>query len=559
MRYALFCLSLLVSAFVWGAERPNVVVITASGLGYSDLGCYGGEIRTPVLDNLAAQGMQLTHFYTCGESTRTQTSLLTGQYPHRMGMGMPMENLKWESYAGSVSDASATLGEFFQDLGYHTLAVGKWSLTRTPGYGQAGHAWAVNRGFDRFYGTNLTQTSYFEPKYLLMGREPFPVEQGYYYSYAIGDEAARFLESVSKSNRPFFLYVAFTAPSWPLQAPDEEIQRYLRVYQRGWDSTRIGRLARMKEKRIVPSSIELTPRDGRVVDWSRVGKFMAWQSRRMEVYAAQVSAMDRGIGKILDQLRKMGAEDDTLIVFLSDSGACADELNLKSASQSKFIFDRLEDGTPVQVGNHPQAMPGPVGVFQSYGVPWANVSNTPYRGYAKTLYEGGLLAPCIVKWTNHVAAGKYSGVTHVLDILPTLVEAVDASFPKQIKGKETLSPVGESLCGLFSAKARIDKTMGERVDTSRFLFWECEGNQAVRYGKWKLVRPRGSQAWELYNMVLDPTELRNVYDRYMHEPEVQEMLEKLEQWKRKNLVYEWDKVRARYQKLHAKTKTKKKK
>lgn len=540
----------LIALLCIGASRPNVVVITASNLGYSDLGCYGGEIQTPVLDALSAEGMQLTQFYSCGESTHTQATLMTGQAPHRVGLGLPRRDLKWESYRGELTDATATLGEFFQHAGYRTIAVGKWSFTEHFEANKSTMNSARSRGFDRFYGSNLAQTSYFEPKGLQLDSRPFQVEKNAYYTSAISQEAVRFLEEAGERGKPFFLYAAFTAPSWPLHAPEEEIRRYANKYRMGWEITRMNRFQQLKQKHLIPSRTLLSPKDERVVDWRNLGQFTTWQARRMEVYAAQVSALDRSIGRILEQLVKMGAKENTLVIFLSDAGGNAEELNRKAASQSAFVSTRQESGEPVRVGNDPQTMPGSMGTFQSYGVPWANVSNTPFRGYAKTLYEGGLRTPCILCWPSQIAVGKVSEAVHVMDLFATLVEVSQTAFPRTLNGKRTLPPTGKSISDLFDLDSRMEKTMAEKRE-ERYFFWELEGNQAVRYGKWKLHRPRGMKTWQLYDLRSDPMEMKDIYSQFQYKPEIEEMLTRLEVWKKSNGVYEWPKVKARYQKIQS--------
>ena len=544
------CLLFVLSLCLTGAKRPNVLIITASNLGFSDLGCYGGEIKTPVLDRLAGDGMQLTQFYTCGESARTQTALMTGQYPHRVGMGIPMTDLKWDSYRGSINDSAATLGELFRSFDYHTFAVGKWSFAKDYKYTQHRFAWPTNRGFEKFFGTILTQTSYFEPKYLLMNASKFAVAEDFYYSTAIAKEAIRFLEDSEMSKKPFFLYVAFTAPAWPLHAPAADLQTYRGKYVRGWDSIREARFDALKSRSLIFSRTELSPRDKRVVSWNRIGSYAEWQARRMEAYAAQVTAMDRSIGLILNHLRKTGQFSNTLIVFLSDSGANAEELSESSTQDSPFISSTLSDKSPVLIGNTPQAKPGTVATFQSYGVPWANVSNTPFRGYAKTLYEGGLRAPCILSWGENIAVGKLNVPIHVIDLYPTIVAATDNRMPNKIHGKPILEPVGKSFCDLFLLETRLHADEGEtRRNYDRFFFWECDGHQSVRHGKWKLIQNRGSDYWELYNLVTDPTEQHDVYSKDYHRPEIQTMFTELERWKTKNHVYEWEQVRKQYIKV----------
>ncbi|MDO4569988.1 MAG: sulfatase-like hydrolase/transferase [Planctomycetia bacterium] len=545
------CVAFLPAPFVDAQERnPNIIIITASNLGYSDLATYGGEIRTPVLDKLAKEGLQFTQFYSCGNSVMSQTAIMMGQTPHRVGMGYPLVDLKWKNYRGSINDSTATLGEFLQSEGYTTLAVGKWSFTPHWKSNAPRFAWPLNRGFDRFYGTILAQTSYFEPQELLMNTSIYPTDSEYYHTYAIGQEAAEFLERAPK-NKPFFLYAAYTAPSWPLQAPQEEIRRYAGAYRQGWDSVRTRRFERQKQLGVVLSRTTLSERDERVLDWSRMGSYALWHAARMEVYAAQVAALDRSIGSILEKLRQIGRDDNTIIIFLSDAGACADELSPKSGSKTDFIPKRLKSGAAIQVGNSPNARPGAPDIFQSYGVPWANVSNTPFRGYADTLYEGGIASPCIIHWGERIEPGKTSIPAHILDIFPTVVEVSGNAFPKELNGKNTIRPTGQSLTYLFSAKERMDAVTSEH-QKPRYFFWELQGNVAIRWGKWKLIRVRGSEKWQLYNLLLDRTEERDVYAANAQNPEIIEMITQFEKWRRANHVYSWHEVRTQYRKVQAK-------
>lgn len=532
-----------------GAKRPNVVLISASNLGFSDLGCYGGEIRTPAIDKLAEEGMLFTQFYSCGNNSMTQTALMTGQYPHKAGMGLPMSDLGWSAYQGSLRKKVLTLPEFLKSAGYTTLMAGKWGLTRHYQIGAPNFAWPTNRGFERYFGTILTQPSYFEPQHLQLNNQPFEPGADYYHTYAVAQEAVEFLDQTKGRRNPFFLYVAFNAPSWPLHAPEEEIKRYSRQYFGGWDLTRSLRFEAMQKKGLLPYGTKLPKRDERVSDWGRVGAFAQWHSRRMEVYAAQVSAMDRGVSMIMDKLKQLGVDDDTLVVFLSDSGACADELSPKT--KSRFIPEKTKEGAPVQVGNTPSSMPGSFVSFQSYGVPWANVSNTPFRGYADSVYEGGIAVPCIIRWHNRAEPGKVVEPAHVVDILPTLIEITDTPYLRELNGFNTLPMQGDSLTPLFSVKRRLD-LLTSQDRKQRYFFWECKGNAAVRYGSWKLVLPKNSRQWELYHMTADRTEQNNVFVKNQNDPVVREMIAQYELWKKANHVQNWDDVLARLRPLKRK-------
>ncbi len=542
-------LVLLLSLAALGAKRPNIVIISVSNLGYSDLGCYGSEINTPALDKLAAEGLQFTQFYSCGNNSMSQATLMTGQYPHRVGLGYPLLDLGWKSYTGSLNNSTATMAEFLKSAGYITFMSGKWGVTKDYRSKDPHHAWPSNRGFDKSYGTILPQTSYFEPRYLMMNMQDYPTDKDFYYTYEIAKEAVHFLDGSVGNGAPFFLYAAFSAPSWPLQAPEEEIRRYKNRYQMGWDVVRTQRFEQMKKSGLLLSRAALSPKDERVADWTRVGGYGPWHSRRMEVYAAQVSAMDRGVGMILEKLKQMNVEDDTIVIFLSDSGACGDELTNRTVSRA--IPSETNSGEPVQVGNSPSSMPGGMGTFQSYGVPWANVSNTPFRGYADSVYEGAIASPFIVRWNNHTEAGKVIEPVHIMDVLPTIVELSERPFPKSLNGRDTLAPLGKSFTNLFSAKTRLD-LMTDMNKENRYFFWECNGNAAVRYGNWKLVLPRGGNQWELYNLATDRTEQENVFVKNQANPEIAKMIAKFEAWKHYNRVQNWDDVAARIRQMKKK-------
>ncbi len=534
-------------------KRPNVMIISAGSLGFSDLGCYGGEILTPNLDALAAKGLQFTQFYHCGATEMTLSALLTGQYPHRVGMGYPDIDLQEYSYRGSMNDATATIAEFLRTNGYQTLAAGKWPVTLHHPLDAPRFAWPGNRGVERFYGTILAQSSYFDTLNVMMNGATFPKEKDFYYTDAVGREAGRFLEAAKKAEKPFFLHVSFTAPSWPLQAPEADIQKYARRYNGGWEMARANRFAKMKENHVVPSSMKMSPQDPNVVAWSRLGPYQPWQARRMEVYAAQVSAMDRAVGVILESLRKMGLEENTLIIFISDAGACATELTAEKVAKHPAVLDAKKRKVTLAVGNDPRVMPGGPLTFQSYGVPWANVSNTPFRGYSRAgtsgVYEGAIASPCIVSWPAGIPeTGKVSQPVHVVDIFPTVVEVSQYVFPKELNGRDTLRPVGESWVPLFSRQNRMDMAADEKRK-ERFLFWEVGGNIAVRYGKWKLVWTRDAKQWELYNMVLDRTEQTDVYGRFRADPEVQQMVTAYDAWARASGVKQWKTVQALHKKL----------
>lgn len=528
-------------------QSPNILLITANNLGYSDLSCYGSEIPTPNVDLLASSGAMFTQFYGCGRSGTTLASLMTGQYPHRVGLGYPMKDLRLYGYEGSINGDAPTLAEYLNYAGYQSMAVGSWQLSLHGSFSGKRYAWPTNRGFKNFYGTIFGNVSYYDPKYLMVGTQASKVGRDYNYTEAIGKEACEFLKTVVNTKQPFFLYVAYSAPSWPLHAPPSDIERFKNRYIIGWDSIRQSRYQRMLTSRLAFKQWGLSPRDPRVSDWGKTGVYKMWQARRMEVYAAQVAAMDRSIGMILKQLRQIGAENNTLVIFLSASGATSEEISLKKKWPS--IPVKTSGGIPVLVGNDPRVMPGPEQTFQSYGVPWANVSNTPFRGYANSVYEGAISVPCIIRWPGKLPreGSRITDVAHVIDIMPTLVDVSQRVYPSMLDGKKIIAPVGRSLLPLLRPESDAEEH-SEDTD-KRILYWESEGNRAIRCGKWKLVSPRGSTGWELYNMILDRTETRNLYHTDGSRAEVQHMLQTWNTWAERTAVLPWGTVQQQWRKL----------
>ena len=487
--------------------RPNIVLVLADDMGFSDIGCYGGEIETPHLDRLARRGTRLTQFYNTARCTPSRASLLTGLHPHQVGIGILNFDDSPDGYPGTLSDRCVTMGEALGDAGYATYMSGKWHLAsdmETPN-----GAWPTRRGFDRFFGTLEGAGSFYQPRTLL--RDEHNVEKegadpSFFYTDAISDNAVRFVEEHRRdqSDQPFFLYLAYTAPHWPLHAHGDDIAKYRGRFDAGWDHLRQQRLDRLVADGIVDASWPLSDRDNRVPRWDDVEE-KEWQARRMEVYAAQVDRMDQGIGRVLDTLEQSGQLDDTMIIFLSDNGGCAEEMPPDSVLEFVRSFvpvkEHTRDGEAVVPGNVPGLMPGPESTYQSYGRCWANLSNTPFREYKHWVHEGGIATPFIVSWP----AGLSEDATlchdpfQLVDVLPTLLDVASAVYPARRAG-ETVPP--------YEGVSMLPALRGERVD-DRPMFWEHEGNSAVRLGRWKLVRKHAGP-WELYDLVADRTELTDV-------------------------------------------------
>ena len=355
--------------------RPHIVLILADDLGFSDLGCYGGEIRTPRLDGLAREGARYSEMYNCARCCPSRASLLTGLYPHQAGIGHMVRNLGIEAYQGYLSRRCVTIAEVLRDSGYQTYLCGKWHVgghyTTCRGdmglSGSRGFPLPSDRGFDHFYGTLAGAGSYYNPHSLMEDGQPIRIEStDFYYTDAISTKAVEMIEKASLSEKPFFLYVSYTAPHWPLHAREEDIVKYRGGYRKGWDVARCGRFEEMKRLNLIHPSWLISPRDENAPPWTMVPD-RDWEDLRMSVYAAQVERMDTGIGWIIDALKKHSILDQTMVMFLSDNGGCAELL--KEDGDYDFVVPETVDRWPVTVGNDPSLAPGPADTFMSYDLP----------------------------------------------------------------------------------------------------------------------------------------------------------------------------------------------
>ena len=531
------------------SHKPNIVVIMADDMGFSDIGCYGGEIETPIINALAEGGLRFRQFYNTARCCPTRAALLTGLYQHQAGVGHMMEAYSKDgevipSYQAKLNRECVTFGEALRPAGYTTLMSGKWHVTPVENTedGEPDKSnWPRQRGFDRFWGTIHGAGSFYNPVTLTDENTPIqPESNDFYYTTEIADNAVRLIDA-SPRDKPFFLYMPFTSPHWPLHAPDEDIARYKGKYEMGWDELRKQRRARMIEMGVVKQEWGLTPRDEVVVSWEDAEN-KEWQSRRMEVYAAQITVMDRAIGQVVAKLKEMQVFDNTLIFFLADNGGCAEELSARSGGL--HIPQTTLDGRPVKLGNYPKEMPGQDDDYQSYGVPWANASNTPFRLYKHWVHEGGISSPLIVHWPKGVTVpGTWTDQPgHLIDIMATSLDVAGAEYPSTYDGHQITPLEGESLRPIFSGQDRNGHADG--------IFWEHEGNRAVRAGKWKLVskwsangmrgRPIGGpidNQWELYDIDADRTEM---HDLAAAMPEkAQELAQMWQAWADKAGVVEW--------------------
>ena len=465
-------------------SRPNIVFILADDMGYADLGCYGGEIATPNLDRLAGEGLKFRHFYNAARCCPTRAALLTGQYPHVAGMGGMVSGTDAAPepgpYQGYLREELPTIAERLGAAGYRTYMSGKWHVGEGPEH------WPLRRGFDRYFGLINGASSYYdlrtdqnrERQMVLDSARWYPPATGFYATDAYTDFAIEVLQEheAAQDETPFFLYLAYTAPHWPLHAPEETTKLYAGTYAAGWDSLRHARYARQQALGLVDDRYELAPLETSVPDWATADPDMQWE-RRMEVYAAMVHRMDEGIGRLLAQLERSGELDNTLLVFLSDNGGCAEDVSSRGLHQ-----DTATIGGP--------------GSYVAYLRPWSQLSNVPFRKYKQWTDEGGIATPLIVHWPAGVQADAewIDAYGHVIDLYPTALAAAGlSSADSDLPGRDIFTTLAE-----------------KSAEQSRPLFWEHFGRAAVRRGRYKLVRHGPTKPWMLFDMAEDPTELRDI-------------------------------------------------
>lgn len=509
---------------------PNVVVILADDLGFSDLGSYGGEIETPNLDRLAAEGVRMSAFYATPRCSPSRASLLTGRHPHSVGIGILTSDDRPNGYPGSLDPAAPTIAELVRSRGYRTALAGKWHLSSdvtTPN-----ETWPTRRGFEEFTGILEGASSYYRPPLRrgddLVDPEELAADEEFYLTDGLSRAAVDFVERAADAGEPFLLYLAYTAPHWPLHAPDADIARHRERYRAGWDELRARRLERLERDGVLAPGTTAA-HDPEVPAWEDAGD-PEWEAERMATYAAQVAIMDRGIGDLLDVLERRGLRDDTLIVFTSDNGACAEELPFASGPPAARVCPpTTRDGRPVRVGNEPTVIPGPETGYASYGRSWAHLSNAPFRLYKRWVHEGGIAAPLVASWpAGGLAAGAIAHApAHIVDLVPTILAAI---------GGDLESAAGASLLPEW----RRPTARGDVAD-DRALCWEHMGNAAVRRGRWKLVR-EALRPWELYDLDADRGETTDVADR--HPELVADLAREWDEWASANGVLPWEDVLA---------------
>ncbi len=467
-------------------------------------------------------------------------------------------------YRGDLNDQCVTIAQVLRPAGYRTCIVGKWHVTKHITDKSNIGNWPLQRGFDDCYSTLSGAGNYFQPASVVRGNDFVSTEADpdyappsgtYYVTEAFTDNALAYLKRYEKANReqpdqakPFFLYLAYTAAHWPMQALPEDIEKYRGKLDAGWDELRQQRLERMKRLGLVAESTELSPRAQGVPAWDSLSKEdKAWYASRMEAYAAIVDRMDQGIGRIVDYLKQSGQYNDTLILYIQDNGACAEEMgslgplcfagkNSGATADSrrepmpkdKPSIERHDkwtrEGLPVKSG---RVTPGPVDTYIACGMPWANLSDTPFKLFKHFVHEGGIRTPLIASWPNGLEHRDWvDGPGHLIDVMATCVDAGQAEYPKQVNGKAILPPEGVSL---------IPTLRDEPLERVQPLFWEHEGNRAIRDGKWKLVARGWKDSWQLYNIESDPTELTDLATQ--KPKKVKTLAEQWEAWAKRTNVY----------------------
>lgn len=513
-------LFLSIAAFSQQPQKPNIIIILADDMGYSDIGCFGSEIQTPHIDRLANEGLKMTQFYNAGRCCPSRASLLTGLYSHQAGIGDMVKDKGIPSYQGYLANTCVTIAQLLKEkAGYTTIVSGKWHVGLVPS------ALAVNRGFDKSFTMLNNGSSYFNSKplyndgstitFMLNEKEITRTDSSVYLTQAITDFAIQSLEEIKNTDNPFFLYVAYNAPHWPIQALPEDIARYKGKYAAGWEILRQQRYKKLQEQGILPKDCNLSAPTNGIPDWNKLtaAEKDMWDTR-MAIYAAMVDRMDKGIGELMEKLKQLGKDKNTLVLFLSDNGGSADEVKNLST-----VIQKSGD-------------PGSVNAIDSYEIPWANVSNTPFKQFKRNMHEGGISTPFIAWYPGTIPANRINPQpAHLIDIMPTCLEVAGIPYPTLYNDQKLTPLEGLSLMNTFKNKP---------FSGHAILCWEHEGSKAIRKGKWKLVADINAP-WELYDMSKDRSETMNLASIY---PKlVRELEEDFLEWAAKVGVVDWNVIK----------------
>jgi arylsulfatase A-like enzyme len=521
-------------------QRPNVLLIVADDLGYSDIGAFGGEIATPHLDQLARSGLRLSQFYASPFCSPTRAMLLSGADNHRVGFGsmaelMTPQQRSHPGYEGYLSDRVLPFPQLLRDAGYHTYMVGKWHLGV-----REEHA-PNRRGFEQSYAMLNGGAGHFDQSGIITqdpdkapvalyrdnGQDVKIPTEGFYSSEFFASKLIAYLDADKADGKPFFGYLAFTAPHWPLQAPDEYIRKYEGKYDVGYDVIRERRLTRMKALGLVPKDMQAYVGNPAWPRWKQLTpQQQRIESKRMAVYAAMVEAMDAQIGRVLEHLRRTGQLDNTLVVFMSDNGADGNTVLDEGATRE---WARRHRDNSVENTGRP-------GSFAEYGPGWAQVGSTPFNMYKAFMFEGGIAVPAIFNMPGKAAAGAISRApAHVTDIAPTVLELAGVRHPgARYQGREVVPLEGRSMLGLLSGRQ-------PQVHDEFVHGWEFNGRRALRKGDWKIVqanKPWGTGQWQLFNVAGDRAELQDLAKR--HPAKLKELLADYERYARANGVVEFE-------------------
>ena len=534
MKTNLFLLfALLIQVCGWitlkAVDRPNVVLIMADDMGFSDLGYHGGEIDTPNLDALAKGGVRFSQFYNSGRCCPTRATLMTGLHPHETGIGhmtqSPNSNRGKDrppAYQGYLNRQCVTIAEALEGHDYATLMAGKWHLGNN-----ARDRWPLQRGFEKYFGCISGATRFFHPispRDMTFGNEQLAdpkstTDEAFYTTDAFTDYAIRFLEEeqAAKKKRPAFLYLAYTAPHWPLQAFEDDVAKYRGKYKIGWDKLRQQRLKRQIASGLIRADWPLSPRTPGIPDWDSLSEEKQDEmDLKMAVYAAMIDRVDQNIGKLVAHLKEAKTFDNTLIFFLADNGGCQEGGMLGRGNFYDFEKRNQEHAN-------------------SYGEAWANASNTPFRLYKHFVHEGGAATPFFMHWPKGIKPHKewYGQSAQLIDVMPTILDVAGADYPKTYKDHDILPNDGISLRPAFG---------GKPLDRKGPIFVEHENNAFARDGKWKLVG-RGVSAssgvvpskWELYDIEKDRTETNNL--AAAHPDKAKDLAEQWNAWAKRSKVY----------------------
>jgi arylsulfatase len=471
-------------------KRPNIVLILADDMGYSDIGCFGANTQTPVLDQMATSGLTMTHFYNASRCCPTRASLLTGLAQHQAGVGDMVNTRPEPAYQGYLNNQCVTIAEALKAGGYATYMTGKWHL------GQAKENWPTRRGFDHYFGLIDGANSYFDNRpyrpnqklTIALDEQEYKPGKDYYSTDAYTQFAIQFIQQNQHANQPFFLYLAYQAPHWPLHALPADIAKYKGTFMKGWDVLRQERFEKQKKLGILPATQQLSPRDPNVPEWNSLSqKEKEDWDEKMAVYAAMVDRMDQNIGKLKAAIKALGQEDNTIYLFLSDNGGSSEAINGAGFGKDILAASKLPAANPNS--------------FTSYSFEGANVSNTPFRSFKHWEHEGGTATPFIVYGPKFVQHQLNHQSAHISDIMNTCLELAKVKYPTNYNGHAIIPSNGKSLVPVFEKK---------KWDGHDALYFEHEGNRAVIAGDWKIVSNYPDSNWELYHLSVDRAELKNL-------------------------------------------------